>query len=554
MLLPTRIAIGPEESLDSFLERLAAANDLRPTQLLRLVRTVKNQRPSFAFFDVRPDPILLTAIESLSGIAAAVLERATLLRYGDGLPYRLDDLDPGQRHSYRHVVSQGWFPTTGSQACSMCLRENGVWRVEWRLPLTALCSQHGTFLTTACTGCGRRFRSHHYSPLRTILGTDHPCGNPLSLRTPCRHSVLNHSPQSAPASLVNSARAIRSALSGTFMTMLGDSVDPRIYLSEMRHVATLLLHLASRPRAVGAIEWADELHAEAQARAPQLRGPRWGYSAPQSACVRGHVTHAAHRILSAPDLKSAGAQLASWTTLVADEANGPSAWMVNRTTRSKVMEALIHSATEDRHHVGRRLSKLDPPVTAPTVASVPQLYDAHLFRMTFAGMLGGYEHTGRLYVSLCVTRALTGSASWADAAEHLGLDRSVGSSTARAASRRMRVSPEKFAQAVQRSIQALPRDHDFRKREARVILLARNPHTWHPQWRNSSVPARRSSSLPYAITWMWCEVCQGCLHASPAWGPRPSHRVTAAYRAFKTKLPSSLQDSLRALVLSDSRP
>ena len=139
-LLPTRIAIAPDEALDSFLERLAAANDLRPAQLLRLLRTPGDGRSRLAFFMVKPDPALLTAIASISGVANERLRGATLARFGDGLPLRFNGFDPRDRHSYRNVIAQGWFPTTGSQVCSPCLSERGSWRIEWRLPLAAVCT------------------------------------------------------------------------------------------------------------------------------------------------------------------------------------------------------------------------------------------------------------------------------------------------------------------------------------------------------------------------------------------------------------------------------
>ncbi|MDV3131366.1 TniQ family protein [Mycobacterium sp. 29Ha] len=551
-LLPTRIALDSDESLASYVERLAFANDLRPSQLLRLLRAGETGgRPILAFFDIKPDPALLAAIADIGGIAEADLTHATLARFGGGLPYRLDDLDPRRRHSYRAVVSQGWFPTTGTQACPLCLRERGRWLTAWRLPINAICPRHGTFLISRCAACGRRFRSHHYSPLRAVLGPNQPCGNPVSLRSPCRQSVLGHRPEPAKASLVAAAHAVQRALAGARPEMLGGMVDPRRYLAELRHLGTLLLHLASRPQAVSVIHWAEDLRAEARARSPQHRGPRWGYSPPQSAIIRGHVIKQAHQILTSPSVESAGALLAPWTALIADEPNGPSVWMVNRTSRTTTMDSLIRSATETRHHVGRRLSKRGSSAANLSISAVPHLLDEQLFDEIFADMLGGYARTRRLYASLSITRALTAAPSWAGVAQSLGLAPHVGSQTARAASKLMRVSPEEFTQAVRRGLQALPPNRDFRKREARVRTLAERPQSWFPRWRSSSAPARRLTSLSYAVTWMWCEVAQSTVDSSPGWSAPPSHRVKAGYRAFETKLPQPMQESLRTLVLTD---
>ena len=549
-LLPTRTTIAPDEALDSFLERLAAANDLQPAQLLRLLRTPGDERSRLAFFMVKPDPTILTAIASISGVGNEKLREATLARFGDGLPLRFNGFDPRDRHSYRNVIAQGWFPTTGSQVCSPCLSERGSWRIEWRLPLAAVCTHHRTFLTFACQGCGRRFRSHHHSPLRAIIGPDHPCGNPLGLRNPCRHSVIDHHPQAAPIALVDSASGIARALSGEPIPMLGVEADAQTYLAELRHLATLLLHLASRAGAPSVVAWADEVHAEARTRSTTLRGPRWGYSPPQDSRVRGHVLDTSARTLAEGSIQSAGARLAPWIDLIAAEGNGPSVWMLNRTTRTPIMEQLIHAATEGRHHVGRRLTKMSPSNVSLAASSIPQLFDEDLFHELFDGMLGGYDRTRRLYVSLCVVRAAAAATTWSEAAGELGLAPRIGPATARAASKLMQVSPEQFARAVHRAIQLLPRDRDFRARELRVQTLARQSDGWFPQWCISSNPARRTSSLPYAVTWMWCQVSQGCFDTSPAWSASPSRHLRAAYVAFRDRLPRPQQELLQSLVLT----
>jgi hypothetical protein len=131
------------------------------------------------------------------------------------------------------------------------------------------------------------------------------------------------------------------------------------------------------------------------------------------------------------------------------------------------------------------------------------------------------------------------------------MDPDFGLRAARAASNRMRVSSPVFADAVERLVRALPADRDFRHRESRVRALAREPTAWHAQWRTSVTPARRQSSLPFAITWMWCEVAQGALDTSPAWSGLPTRASKVAYRAFREKLPSALRDSLRSMVLPD---
>lgn len=544
--------LASNEALDCYLERLAAANELPPPQMMRLLtRPEDGPALSSAFLMVKPEPSITTRIASLGGVRISSLESATLMRFGDGLPLRLDGLDPRRRHSFRQVVTQGWFPPFGSQACPLCLADDGIWRVEWRLPIVPVCIKHGVFLTTRCAGCGRRFRTRRHSPLRPQLGHEQPCGNPVGLRDPCRHPVIAHPVDAAAASVVDAARVARRALAKQPVRMLGRQSDPQTYLAELRHLATLLLHLLSRQESAFRVDWASEIHGEALERTTQRRGPRWGISPPQNALVRGQVLAESHAILSEVGPEQAAIRLSRWLSLIADIANGPRGWLLNRTTRTATMERLVDAAVAERHHVGRRLVRMrrDPTLQA---TAIPQQIDVDIYRKYFREMLGGYEWTGRLYVSLCVVRTVAHTANWSDAAVHIGLEPAIGTRTARAASHRMRVTPTTFADAVERVRCALPRDRNFRRREARVRALAHRSSAWYDAWRTSMSPARRHSSLPSAVTWMWCEVAQGSLETSPAWNRPPMRAAKVAYRAFRDRLPVPAQDALRSLVLSDS--
>lgn len=106
-----------------------------------------------------------------------------------------------------------------------------------------------------------------------------------------------------------------------------------------------------------------------------------------------------------------------------------------------------------------------------------------------------------------------------------------------------------FARSIRAVLARLSAERDFRAREDRVRQLASSPNSWFDQWCRSISPARRVQALPYAITWMWCEVAQGFLSASPVWSTAPDSRTRAAYRAFKSRLPVSGELALRQLVV-----
>lgn len=548
-LLPTRVSLGHDEALDSFLERLTRANDLEPQHILAALRGGKGApHTTLAFFMTAPTDTVLARIERLSGTPVERLRNATLTRFDAGRPLHLDALDPLNRHSYRKVVVQGWFPSFGTQVCPLCVAQQGIWRINWRLPIVAACIHHGTYLTTECGGCGQRFRSHRYWALRPVLGPTQPCGNSVALRRPCLHSVLTHTSEPADALVLACTQSVHRAMDGQTENMFGAPVDPRTYLAELRNLATLLLHLGTRASADPSVSWARDLRDEAQARSNMVRGARWGFSPPHRARVRGSVLGCAYEILMQRDLDSGGARFREWIRFLEDEKNGPAVWLINRTKRSPTMQQLIAAATSDRRDVGRRLDRghhcrrIQP-------SAIPQMIDVGIYRQLFTGMLGGYEHTGRLYVSLCMVRAIVSVENWADAAVRIGLPPDVGSRTSRAARARMRATPEDLQRSIDLALNTIPVSRDFRAVEARVRVLAGDPEHWYPAWRLSTTPARRSDLLVYAVTWMWCEVAQGCLDNSPAWAVPPCHRIKVGYRAFRDRLPVGAQDSLRRLVL-----
>jgi hypothetical protein len=544
--LPSRPAIRPDEALDGYLERLTSANGLDTAQLLRMLTASAGRvAPSMGFLMIKPAAETVARISNVSGLNERAVSAATLMRFDGGLPLHLDGFDPRDRHSFRNVVNQGWFPQTGSQICTECLAGECIWRLQWRLPIVVACLKHRVFLTASCGGCGLRFRLRRYSPLRP--STDHACGNQLGLRQHCRNPVLEGESLPAPDKVLSMQQSIDAALAGELTELMGQMVAPQVYLAELRNTATLLLHLATRPGGRKRVLWGPALHAEASVRTTELRGPRWGVSPPSSSLIRAGALSEAREILTQSSLDDAAAKLSLWLDLIADIPNGPGAWLVNRTARTEAMERLISAALLLRHDVARHVSRsrIELPVSA-----IPQLIDREVYRNVFAGMLGGYEHTGRLYVSLCLVRAATSVRNWSQAAELLGLDPVLGPKTARAASARRNMEVPEFARQIRAVLAGLPTERDFRAREDHVRQLASSPDSWFDEWCRSITPARRFQALPYAITWMWCEVAQARLDESPAWVGRVDRKQKAAYRAFRDRLSGEGPHGLRALVVS----
>jgi hypothetical protein len=387
--LPSRVAIADGEGLDGYLERLAAANDLS-TAVLRgyLGSAVRSDKPTWAFFMVKPDPRLIEAISRIGGIDRSALGNATLTRFGNGFPLFLDGLDPLRHHTFRRIVAQGWFPPYGSQVCPECLAHDGIWQLAWRLPLVTACTTHKVFLITECLGCGQRFRRRRHSPMRPDLSPTQPCGNPLGAQRHCAHSVFAHRAQSAPLAVLDVAQAVSQAINGEQATVLGEHADPQTYLSGLRHVAALLLHLLLRADSES-VDWGEEIRSEALHRATTTRGPRWDISPPKSAVLRGRALAEAHAILCQPTLGDADARLATWLAPIAGMSSGPAILRAllddvivstpAKRLRNRITATATRRTANDRHRnrstqpkrrtVAAAQSRMTPVESKPTLSS-----------------------------------------------------------------------------------------------------------------------------------------------------------------------------------------
>lgn len=551
-MLPARIPIDPRESLDSYLERVALANDLMTKDLFRLLTEERDaSSPSAAFMLIRPSREMVYRIVDLTGLTGPDVKNSTLVRYDRGTPLNLDGFDPLARSSFRTISSRGWFPQHGTQVCPMCLSHDGIWQLSWRLPTSTVCIEHGTYLIAECAGCGDRFRSRRHNPFRRELDTSQPCGNPLGVSAHCRHSILAEAGIPASGGAIRTARRASNAIGGGETRVLDGLLAPAEFLAELRNLTTLLLHLASRPYAHQFVDWAGGVHVEAAARATELRGPRWGIQPPTSPVTRGEALAEADSILSNHDPSTAVKRLTEWFDLIPQVPGGPRGWLVNRTAMSPVLSQLAVQVLSARRHIGLQLDHQDVLIELP-LSAIPQLIDERTYRRHFVGMLATQESTGRLYASLCLARARQPGSTWSAAAASIGLDPDIGRRTSRAASTRLVVSPQEFAAATRSAAADLSPTRDYRTLERRVRDLARSSDTWFPKWSRMAHPRRRAAALPYAVTWMWCEVGQGWLDTSPAWIPPVTRQSKAAYRVFRDTLPEELGRALRTLARGES--
>ncbi len=467
----------------------------------------------------------------------------------EGTALDLTGLDPSDRHSYRQVAVRGWAPAHGTQLCPGCLADSGIWKTAWRLLLVTTCTDHGVVLVAEYPSCCRPFRDQRHSYLRRV-GATPVCGNPLG-KGPvkqCQHDLttLPTAPAS-PAVLATQAR-IDSALAGRHVPVLGRPARPAAYLADLRHLSTLLLHLAGQPGAETLAAWVLQLAAVTADRTAD-RGPRWGLRPPDHPRIRAGALATADAILAGADVDTAAGLLTPWTELTPTTNDGPLGWLADRTVMTPALTRLVMAARAPH----RRLSHhLDTPRTdgAPmpiNLLVIPQVTPHEQYVEHLAGASDSTEATVRLFASLSLARLHPDVTSWAAAAEALGMPGPMGVRCARACSATMRVTADEWEDRIRRAIEETPR-RDYRATAAKIrhrLWMSR----WFDEWARHCRPSTRDSSQPHALTWQWVNVAHAHLDLSPAWhGKKPTAKDRARYRQFEKSLDEGQQLQLAVAI------
>lgn len=547
--LPVTVTPRPGESIESWLEHLADANGLHTAALLTLM---KSRPATTRFLTLAPSSEAVTCLARLTRVGPAQIQAAALAVF-HGTAVDLSGLDHEDRHSYRLVAARGWTPAHGTQLCPACLADTGAWMTAWRLPVVTACHQHRRFLAQTCPGCRRPFRDQRHSHLRAV-GAATICGNPLSdgPTRQCPYELTGlTTPPTAPQVLATQTRVDRALAGGRVFT-LDAEVSPASYLGDLRHLATLLLHLALQPGASDVAAWTSDVHVAAEARGTS-RAPRWGLCPPDDPVVRGTALATADAILAAPDLGTAAGALVPWLELTRMTVDGPLGWLADRTVMTSTLTQLVMAARAPHRRLSHRLDhhrehhQEHPDQKGPRMAwstnLIPQVLPHRVYVEHLDGASDSREETVRLFASLSVARMLPGIRTWAAAAEALGMPPELGSRTGRTCSATMRVSADEWEARIYRALQDT-HCRDYRQVEAKVRYRA-GKSRWFDEWSRVCRPGTRPATQPLAVTWQWVHVAHGHLDQSPGWqGLKPTARDRARYRQFE----ASLDDTQRSML------
>ena len=539
--LPVSVAPRPGESIESWLEHLADANGLTTAQLLN---ATGRGRAGNRYLTLAPSPETVTRLAALARVDEGLVYAATLASF-DGTALDLGGLDPRDRYSYRQVAARGWTPAHGTQICAACLADTGTWKTAWRLLLVTACTDHGLVLAGHCPSCRRPFRDQRHSHLR-VVGAATVCGNPLGQGPlkQCHHDLttITTTPAS-PAVLATQAR-VDAALAGEPVTVLGQPAEPAAYLADLRHLTTLVLHLAGQPGADALAPWVSDLAVIAVDRTA-ARGPRWGMRPPDDPNLRGKALATSDAILAVDDLDTAAELLTPWTELTPTTNDGPLGWLADRTVMTPTLTRLVMAARAPH----RRLSHhLDTPTTDGArvpinLLVVPQVIPHEQYVEHLAGAFDSSEATVRLFASLSLARLHPDVKSWAAAAEALGMPGPMGVRCARACSATMLITADEWQARIFRAIQDVKR-RDYRATEAKIrhrLHMTR----WFEEWARHYRPGTHYSSWTHGLTWQWVHVAHAHLDLAPTWrGKKPTATERAHYRQFEVSLDDQQQRAL----------
>lgn len=537
--LPVSVAPRAGESIESWLEHLADANGLTTAQLLT---ATGRGRAGNRYLTLAPSPETITRLAALARIDEQDVYAATLAAF-NGTALDLTGLEPDDRHSYRQVAARGWAPAHGTQSCPTCLAEDGVWRSAWRLLIVSTCTQHQSLLVARCPSCRRPFRDQRHSHLRRV-GAATVCGNPLGdgPTKQCQHELTTIPTKPASENGLAVQARVDTALAGQQVTVLGQAATPAAYLTDLRHLTTLLLHLAGQPGAARLAPWVSNLAEEADARSGD-RGPRWGLRPPEQPAVRASALATADGILTAPDVDTAAAQLTPWTELTPTTNDGPLGWLADRTVMTTTVTRLVMAARAPHRRLSHHLETHVGGRMPINLTLVPQVIPHTQYVEHLDGASTSSEDTVRLFASLSLARLHPDVTSWAAAAEALNMPGPMGVRCARACSATMLVSADEWKSRIWRAGEESER-RDYRATEAKIhhrLGMTR----WFNEWARRNRPDSRYGDHDLALTWQWVHVAHAHLDLSPVWrGRRPSAKDRACYRRFADSLDDHQQFEL----------
>lgn len=149
------IRLPPEagESLPSLLQR-AAVSLVMSVRDLHVAAGLRHAGHPLPYVHIALDGDVMRHAADLVGASVAELE-ATLVRALPGLSLAGPETPRG-RYAHLALRRRQWIWLSGTRYCPACVAEERTWLLEWQVPWTFACLEHGTLLTDRCLVCRER--------------------------------------------------------------------------------------------------------------------------------------------------------------------------------------------------------------------------------------------------------------------------------------------------------------------------------------------------------------------------------------------------------------
>lgn len=225
--LPLRVAPQPDEAWHGYLTRTAAQYDANVSTLADRIGLRRFCRWP-GYHGVLLDAQTASATAEELNLQAAQVKRMQLASL-DQAAFDLSGLDTRHRHrmaATQRVTNQGWVFLAGGRYCPACLQDDGVWRLEWRIPWITTCTHHRCWLEHQCPRCegviGRYNGLNATAPSRTNtrIGSRF-CDLPLTHGT-CGEDLATADARPCPSEATASTRNFRTTIGSRVGVVAGN--------------------------------------------------------------------------------------------------------------------------------------------------------------------------------------------------------------------------------------------------------------------------------------------------------------------------------------------
>ena len=576
--LPLLVAPATDEAFRSYLVRLAAHYEVSLTLMAERVGLLAGSSNRLPGHGATLSGGQLAALVATIRLDHGAIEAMLLSRY-NGVAIDLEGVAPGDAAALVFRAQEQWVYLAGSHFCPLCIKEEGAWKLRWKLPWSYACAKHQLLLVGLCPGCGKRAecgRSDRSLTPTFMSRVPQPgrCGNPQPAgiakkgraAVPCGYE-LSTSPQidlSDAPHLLKIQEQIDSVLLSFPEQGLSERLVTRTFLEEMRSIVALILFcayasdLGDLPEPVQCafavhVDERDRLQRERTSLKDARTGARQRvfFATPEDPALMAAAVPMAYSIVRA----TSDANAQGWINVLAERLAN------RRTNRWAVLEQFHFSrrlkdyfriayssrAKFDQGIGGRSLRGQDhnKPTYVFESRHVPQLLPKLDFDSRFAKLLPGIqENHARRFCSMALVR-LCGQYTWIEAAAELEIPVNSGDAMANRAVGVLRAAGayESFAKELHRvaaRLSAQPARTDYERRRDILCHFTDIPQeSWEDICDKAGVGVGKSGGRSrYAGAWLWAELTGGDWRLAPSLADgRQSSRRAVFQRFYADWLP-----------------